>query len=217
MKDDAKLHADVAEQLEADPSIDASRIAIAVKDGIVTLTGTVPSFWQKVEAENIAKHVAGVRAIANELQVELPSEHIRDDTDIARAAAQAPAWHSDLPQTIQVSVSNGWVTLSGTVEWQFQKQEAEAAVKHLTGVKGLVNNIAIKSSPKVADVRERIRKELERTVDDEANQIIIETSNGRVTLRGKVHSWLEDQAARRAAWSVPGVTAVDDKLLVEPV
>ncbi len=217
MKDDARLHADVVQELEDDPSVDASGVAIAVKDGIVTLAGTVPSYWQKIEAENAVKRVTGVRAVANELQIELPSEHVRDDTDIARAAVESLSWHSDLPASIKVAVSNGWVTLSGTVDWQYQKQEAENAVKHLTGVKGVVNDIAIKAAPKVSDVRERIRKELERTVDQEANQIVIETSNGRVTLRGKVHSWSEDQAARRAAWSVPGVTAVDDKLLVEPV
>lgn len=214
IKIDAQLHSDIAEELALDPSLDATRIAIAVSDGIVTLTGTVPSYWQKIEAENAVKRVTGVKGVANDLTVELPSEHRRDDTDIARVATDMLSWHSDLPQTIQVSVSNGWITLSGTVDWQFQKEEAERAVKYLTGAKGVINNLVIKSAPKVADVRERIRKELERTVDQEANRITIETSDGRVTLKGVVHSWTELDAARRAAWSVPGVTTVDNNLVV---
>ena len=214
MKTDAQLHADVAAELETDPSLDASRVAIAAKEGVVTLTGTVPSFWQKIEAEDAAKRVFGVRAVANQLAVELPSEHHRDDTDIATSATQALEWHSDLPKTIKVAVGNGWITLSGQVDWQFQKEEAERAVKYLTGAKGVINSISIKVAPKVADVRERIRRELERTVDSEANRIAIDTSDGRVTLRGVVHSWAEDDAARRAAWSVPGVSAVDDQLVV---
>jgi osmotically-inducible protein OsmY len=214
MKADAQLHADIADEITSDPSLDASRIAVAVHDGIVTLTGTVPSYWQKIEAEQAAKRVMGVKAVANDLTVELPSEHERNDTDIARAAADVLAWHSDLPKTIQLSVSNGWITLSGTVDWQHQKEEAERAVRYLTGVKGVVNNIAIKAAPKVADVRERIRKELERTVDQEANRINVETTNGKVVLRGTVHSWAELDAARRAAWSVPGVTAVENDLIV---
>lgn len=214
MKSDTDLYADVVEELKEDPSIDSSRIAIGVRDGIVTLTGTVPSYWQKMEAESVVKRVSGVRAVANDLTVEIPSEHQRDDVDIAAAAVQALSWHSELPDTIQVTVSNRVITLSGTVDWQFQKREAERAVKYISGVKGVINNIIIKETPKVADVRERIRKELERTVDTEANRINIETSDGKVILRGTVHSWYEDDAALRAAWSVPGVRSVEDHLVL---
>jgi osmotically-inducible protein OsmY len=214
MKSDAQLVADVAEELTSDPSIEATRIAIAAHDGVVALTGTVPSYWQKVEAENAAKRVSGVRAVVNDLMVELPSEHRRDDADIARAVVDALSWHSDLPRTIQATVSNGWVTLSGTVDWNFQKDEAERAVGYISGVKGITNNIVIKAAPKVTDVRDRIRRELERTVDQEADRIQIETRDGRVVLKGTVHSWAELDAARRAAWSVPGVTAVEDQLVV---
>ncbi len=214
MKSDAQLHADVAEEISTDPSLDARHIAVAVHDGAVTLTGTVPSYWQKVEAENTVKRVTGVRAIANELKVELPDFHKRDDTDIAEAATRALAWHSDLPEGVKVTVSNGWLTLSGEVDWQFQKDEAERAVKYLNGVIGVTNNITVKASPKVADVRDRILRELKRTVEQETSQIDIETHNGSVVLRGRVHSWAELDAARRAAWSVPGVSAVEDHLVV---
>jgi osmotically-inducible protein OsmY len=214
MKSDAQLQADVAEELVTDPSIDAKHIAIAVHDGAVTLTGTVPSYWQKYEAEQIVKRVAGVKAVANDLKVDLPSMHQRDDTDIAQAAAQALSWHSDLPDTVQATVMNGWVTLTGTVDWQFQKDEAERAVKYLNGVVGVTNNITIKTAPKVADVRERIRRELERTVEQEVNHIQVEAQNGKVILRGKVHSLYDLDAARRAAWSVPGITDVENHLVV---
>jgi osmotically-inducible protein OsmY len=215
-KTDAQLHADVAEELNCDPSLDTSKIAVAVHDGIVTLNGSVPSYWQKIEAENAVKRVTGVRGIANDLTVDVPATHRRDDTDIARAAADALSWHSDLPRDLKVVVNNGWITLSGAVNWNFQKEEAERAVKYLSGVKGVTNSIQIKAIPKIEDVRERIKKELERTVDQEANRISISTSNGHVTLTGTVHSWVERDAARRAAWSVPGVEDVENLLAVAP-
>jgi osmotically-inducible protein OsmY len=214
IKTDTELHRDVVDELASDPSLDASRIAVAAHDGVVTLTGVVRSYWQKIEAENAVKRVTGVRGVANDLTVELLSEHRRDDTDLAAAAADTLDWHSDLPKTIKVTVANRWITLSGTIDWQYQKEEAERAVKYLSGVKGVINLLTMKSAPNVADVRERIRKELERTVDQEANGITIETSNGRVTLRGSVHSWPELDAARRAAWSVPGVKEVDAELVI---
>lgn len=144
----------------------------------------------------------------------MPSAHLRDDTDIAAAAAAALGWHSELTDKIGVTVRDGWVTLTGKAHWQYQRTAAENAVRHLRGVCGVNNEIALEPQPKAADVRERIRKELQRTVDEDVNRINVETSNGHVRLTGTVKSWTEDQAARRAAWSTPGVTDVDDLLAI---
>lgn len=213
-KDDVLLNDDVVEELKDDPAVDSSRIAIAVDDGVVTMTGSVPTYWQKVEAENAVKRVIGVRAIANDVKVEIAGDHVRDDTDIAETAANAIKWHSDLPHTVEATVDNGWVTLTGKVDWQYQRNAVENAIRHISGVKGVINRIELKSRPKAADVREQIRKELARTVNQDVNDIDIETSNGHVTLRGSVSSWTEDEAARRASWSVPGVTKVEDRLVI---
>jgi osmotically-inducible protein OsmY len=214
IKSDPQLLKDVGEELKYDPSIDSSKIKIGVNDGIVTLTGTVPSYWQKVEAEKAVRRIAGVRGIVNDLTVDILQAFRRDDEDIARAAANALEWHSDLPKTIQVSVKDGWVTLAGEVEWNYQKEEAERAVRYLSGVKGVSNNIAIKQQPKPSDVRERIKRELERIVDQEAERITVESTNGRVVLKGTVHSWAEREAARKAAMSAPGVREVENLLTV---
>jgi osmotically-inducible protein OsmY len=213
-KSDTQLLADVSEELKFDPSIDSSKIQIGVHDGIVTLSGTVPSYWQKIQAEKGIRRVSGVRGIANDLTVDILGSFKRDDTDIARAAANALEWHSDLPKTIQITVNNGWVTLTGMVDWNFQKEEAERVVKALSGVNGVINNLQIKEQPKPDDVRERIKKELERMVDQEAERISVDTTNGRVVLKGTVHSWTEREAARKAAYSAPGVREVENLLIV---
>ncbi|HTY30920.1 BON domain-containing protein [Mycobacterium sp.] len=212
--DDAFLNDDVVDELKGDPAVDSSRIAIAVDDGVVTLSGAVPSYWQKMEAANTVRRVIGVRAVANDLKVELPSAHVRNDTDIAAAAATALSMHSDLPDKVQATVDNGWVTLTGKVDWHFQRTVAEDAVRDLRGVRGVINRIELEEKPKAADVRGQIRQELARTVNKDVNNIEVETSDGHVTLRGTVRSWIEDEAARRASWSVPGVTKVEDRLVI---
>jgi osmotically-inducible protein OsmY len=214
MKSDNQLLADVVDELTFDPSIDSRKIQVGVHDGVVTLSGTVPTYWQKVEAEKAVRRVSGVRGIANDLTVDVLPSARRDDADIARAALDALSWHSDLPDGIQVTVDNGWITLSGTVDWNFQKDEAERAVKYLSGVKGVINTIRIKEQPKPADVRDKIKRELERIVDQEAARISVDTSNGRVVLKGTVHSWTEREAARKAAYSAPGVREVENLLTV---
>jgi osmotically-inducible protein OsmY len=149
--------------------------------------------------------------------VAVPSLYYRDDADIADAARSALAWHSDLPDSIGVTVDDGWLTLSGQVDWDFQRQEAEDAVEYLSGVKGVFNNLTLIQKPKATDVQKQIKNELERTVAEEGQNIHVDTSNGTVTLTGFVNSWSEDEAARRASWSVPGVTNVEDKLVVGSV
>lgn len=213
-RDDTLLNDDVVEELKDDPAIDSSRIAVAVHDGVVTLRGSVPSYWQKVEAEKSIRRVMGVRALANDLTVEIPRKHVRDDTDIATAAVAALSSPSDLPELVDVTVHNGWITLTGKVDWNFQRTAAENAVRNLRGVNGVLNSIKLKSRPTATDVRERIRKELARTVNEDVNQITVETSDGRITLSGTVQSWIEDETARHAAWSVPGVTDVEDRLVI---
>jgi osmotically-inducible protein OsmY len=213
-KKDADLTSDVYNELSFDPGLDSSLITVNVNHGAVTLSGSVPTYWQKMRAQHDARRVYGVRSIADYVDVAVPSLHYRDDGAIAAAARAALDWHSDVPDSIAVTVDDGWVTLSGKVNWDFQRQEAENAVEYLSGVKGVFNNITLTQRPKVADVQKQIKDELERIVAEDAQKINVSTSNGTVTLSGYVNSWSEDEAARRASWSVPGVMVVQDNLVV---
>ena len=211
MKSDIQLHKDIIDELAFNPQIDERSIAVGVSEGIVTLTGTVPSYAQKYAMERLVKRISGVRGIAEELKVELPQTHVRTDADIAAAALNALAWNTFVPaDAIQATVENGYIILNGQVGWQFQRSEAEAALRGLMGVKGVNNLITL--SPYVAprDVKDKIEREFERTADSEANRIIVETSGGKVTLKGIVHTFLERDEAARAAWCVPGVTEVQN-------
>ncbi|BBX82953.1 BON domain-containing protein [Mycolicibacterium aubagnense] len=214
LKDDTALVEDILEELKADPAIECSRIGVTAADGVVTLTGAVPTCWQKHEAVQAIWRVLGVRALADDLRVEVLGTHVRNDTDIAAAAATVLQSHSDLPDTIEATVRDGIVTLTGKVDWHFQRAAAANAVKNIRGVKNVRNNMDINDAPKVADVRERIRMELARTVNAEVNNIVVETGDGTVTLRGTVRSESDADAARHAAWAVPGVKSVKDLLHV---
>lgn len=215
MKADLNLQEDVAEELSFDPSVDASKIGVAAKDGVVTLTGKVPSFAEKVAAEKAAKRVAGVKAVAQEIEVELPAFHRRDDADIATAALNVLAWETTLPKDgIKVSVERGWVTLEGHVDWQFVRENAERAVRNLIGVTGVSNHITVTPHAVEGDVKDKIRKTFVRSAEIDANRVIVETSNDTVKLYGSVHSWTEHDDASRAAYSVPGVTKVENHTLV---
>lgn len=214
-KTDVDLHKDVVEELEFDPRVDSSNIAVAVHDRIVTLRGMVPTLYQRYDAESAVKRVDGVRGVANELEVELIEEHLRTDTDIAHAAVQAMSSNVALPETIQVAVRDGWITLSGTVEWRHQREEAEAMMRSLTGVRGITNLIDVARSVAPENVRTRLRRAFERAAQYDASRIAVDVHGSSVTLRGIVRSFAEMDEAVRAAWSVPGVRAVDNQLMIE--
>ncbi len=216
MKTDMQLQRDVLDQLEYEPSIQESEIGTAVKDGVVTLSGSVSSYAQKYSAIRVAEHVSGVRAVVDQLTVTLPAHHVLSDTEIAHSVVNALGWDVRVPDRhIKTTVRDGWITLEGDVEWQYQRSAAERAVRNLQGVKGVSNLIAVKPNlASAADVGEKIRSTLRRTADLDASRIRVETRDGTVTLTGAVRSFAERQDAERAAWSAPGVTQVDDRITV---
>jgi osmotically-inducible protein OsmY len=217
MRTDVQLQADVAEELRWDPSVSEKEITVAVESAIATLTGSVPTYAEKIAARHAAERVSGVRAVADELVVVAASSSLeRTDAQIAAAAAMALDLHVQVPvERIRMSVSDGWIVLEGSVPWQFQRDAAAAAVRVLAGVRGVSNYIEVQ--PPVAtpaDVSHRIENALRRSAELDCKHIVVQIADGQVTLRGTVRSWAERQDAERAAWSAPGVRAVIDRLLV---
>ena len=218
MKTDAMIREDVVAELTWNPQVKEKEIGVAVKDGVVTLSGFVESFAQKLAAEHATGRLSGVRAVANDIVVKLPSARERTDTQIAHAALTALDWDEEVPSDgVKVRVENGWVWLEGTVEWQYQRTACERAVRYLTGVRGVTNLIAVKPK-KVStfEVSQKIRDALRRNAESEAELITVETKEGRVTLKGTVHSWVQRVDAEQAAWAAPGVTSVEDLIAVRP-
>jgi osmotically-inducible protein OsmY len=217
MRSDSEIERDVKDELQWDPDLDATDIAVSVKDGVVTLAGYVKSYTHKYEAEAAAKRVASVRAVANDLEVRLPSVDERPDPDIARDAVAAIK--SQLPissEHIKVVIKNGWVSLEGQVEWQYQRQTAEKAVRRIKGVKGVSNLIQLGPRAQPEDIKRKIQEAFKRNAEVDANRIMVETNGSEVILKGTVRSWVEREEAERVAWSAPGVTKVEDRIAVSP-
>ena len=216
MKTDAEIRNDIFSELKWEPSVRDTEIGVAVKDGVATLSGNVTTFAQKFAADHAAERVAGVRAVADEITVKLPSTFERSDTEIAHAIANVLKWDTEVPDDkVKARVDKGWIWLEGDVEWQFQKQAAERAIRYLTGVKGVTNTIRVK--PKLAspfEVSQKIKEALLRGAQFDAQRIVVEAQDGKITLRGTVRSYAERKEAARAAWSAPGVTEVEDKIAI---
>ena len=214
---DKELRQLVLDELEFEPSIDAANIGVAAESSVITLTGYVPSYAQKLAAERAAWRVKGVKGIAQEIEVRLPGHTRSNDDEIAQRALSILAWSTLVPSgAIRVKVSDGWITLSGQVDWNYQRDAALSEVRKLSGVIGVVNSIELKPNAQVGDVKQRILDALKRHAEVEANRIRVDVRNdGTVRIEGEVDNWDEQQAVERAVWSASGVRAVDDRLRIQ--
>ncbi len=215
---DEDIQADVLDELKWDTHVRPNEIGVAVKEGIVTLTGWVDSYLKKIHAEEAAHRVPGVKAVANDIEVRLPSFAERTDADLAAAVLSALKWDAAIPAgTLDVTVSQGWVTLKGEVEYAFQKRDAERAVERLSGVKGVGNLIVVKPHLSPTDLKQQIERALIRNAQTDARHITVEVQGSKVILHGTVRSYAEKQAAADAAWSAPGVSEVENRMVVSPI
>jgi osmotically-inducible protein OsmY len=214
--DDKQLRQNIIDELEFEPSVDAQDIGVAVSDGVVTLSGHVFSYAQKVAAQHAVQRIKGVRAIAQEIEVRYPGEKKTADDEIAKRALNVLKWDAVIPKDmVKVTVQKGWVLLTGEVDWQFQKKAAEDAIRKLSGVTGVSNSIVIKPRVSASDIKKKIEAALARNAHVESRAIRVNVSDGnKVRLEGAVDSWDDRDIVENAAWSVPGVQSVDDRLAI---
>jgi osmotically-inducible protein OsmY len=218
IRTDEEIQADVLEELKWDTRVRPNEIGVAVKDGIATLTGWVDSYLKKMAAEEAAHRVRGVKAVANDIEVRLPGSAERTDADLAKAVLNALRWEAAIPAgKLDVTVSQGWVTLKGEVEYAFQKRDAERVVQRLSGVKGVTNLITIKPPVSPTDLKQQIERALIRNAETDARNITVEVQGSKVILRGTVRSYAEKQAAEDTAWAAPGVSEVENYIMISPM
>jgi osmotically-inducible protein OsmY len=211
-KKDPQIQSDVVNELNWDPSVDSSKVSVTVKDGNVTLKGSVPHFYEKYNAEQSARRVGGVKAVYDELEIDMLDTYERSDEDIAQAARNSLHWNYQVPSEVTLTVDDGWITLRGTVVWEYERKAAFNAVCSLMGVCGVTNEITLSSSVQPSDVKNRIEEALKRSAETESNNINVSVSGSRVTLSGNVNSYSEIEDATQAAWNAPGVMNVENKL-----
>lgn len=212
---DKDLRQDVVDALDFEPGIDSADIGVAAENGVITLTGHVPSYSQKLAAERAAWRVKGVKAIAEEIEVRIPGDKRHADDEIAQRALNVLAWDALVPRdTVRVKVQKGYVTLAGQLDWNYQREAAVAAIRKLDGIAGVINEITLKPVVQATDVKQRIADALKRHAEVEAKRVQIRVHDGEVDLEGEVDDWDERQAVVHAAWSVAGVKEVHDRLRI---